>query len=470
MKAAVGVLSSARRQAVFSAFKDEVQMRTCKRMLPVQKALNTRLLCALLLAFTPWAFAASQPSFPNNAWNFVFVPTFEKPTPDSTRLSIEGLNHALLFGQQLTGATAGITTQIRQVYAWSPPIGKKAVPVNDIAILQSIEPFSLLNNFSVNYSQVSAGDAATYNSAASLVSNLLANQPQGIYVIAMPADSINALIPMLPHVDAGMAQPQISNPHQYLVASFANGAVKLAQYQDGLVPKTLYPQLDLTDVRSHSCPQQLKTFSIPKPANSKFQLNSNQTVSFIRHVEAHPTAAFENGNYVCAGQWRALGANKILRDKIGFMPDHILTTNPNDIIACSGTCSYIRPTLTIEPFATEFDRTVEIAQFPWNDAESLAAALFTQNSPFSSTQYQGAKTLVAWEHVHINAAIRYLIGTIYQNPAALKDLPSWDYTDYDSIWTVQIDAAGNLQFSNSCEGIDTALLPSTCPAFTSMKR
>ena len=63
-------------------------------------------------------------------------------------------------------------------------------------------------------------------------------------------------------------------------------------------------------------------------------------------------------------------------------------------------------------------------------------------------------------------AVDYLLGTLYQNPKAVADLPEWNYTDYDSIWTISIDATGNLQFSNSCEGLHSELLPSTCPAFS----
>ena len=34
--------------------------------------------------------------------------------------------------------------------------------------------------------------------------------------------------------------------------------------------------------------------------------NTNETVYMIRHAEAHPMPYFEDGNYIAAGQWRAL--------------------------------------------------------------------------------------------------------------------------------------------------------------------
>jgi len=39
-------------------------------------------------------------------------------------------------------------------------------------------------------------------------------------------------------------------------------------------------------------------------------------------------------------------------------------------------------------------------------------------------------------------------------------------TDYDTIWTVNLDGQGNLTVNNAlCEGIDSALLPDTAPKF-----
>ena len=40
--------------------------------------------------------------------------------------------------------------------------------------------------------------------------------------------------------------------------------------------------------------------------------NTNQTVYLIRHAEAHPTSSFEDGNFVGAGQWRALSLPNFL--------------------------------------------------------------------------------------------------------------------------------------------------------------
>jgi hypothetical protein len=44
--------------------------------------------------------------------------------------------------------------------------------------------------------------------------------------------------------------------------------------------------------------------------------------------------------------------------------------------------------------------------------------------------------------------------------------PKWPDTDYDTIWTVKLDAVGNVTVNNGmCEGIDSGTLPKTPPQF-----
>jgi hypothetical protein len=42
----------------------------------------------------------------------------------------------------------------------------------------------------------------------------------------------------------------------------------------------------------------------------------------------------------------------------------------------------------------------------------------------------------------------------------------WPEADYDTVWTVTLDAQGNLTADNAlCEGIDTTKLPLAAPQF-----
>ena len=78
---------------------------------------------------------------------------------------------------------------------------------------------------------------------------------------------------------------------------------------------------------------QAPPFSIPAngtpltgaPAN----INTNETVYFIRHANAHPTATFSDGNYVAAGQWRALDLVNALKGKVN--PSHVYSMDPAQV-------------------------------------------------------------------------------------------------------------------------------------------
>ena len=422
------------------------------------------LLCALCLqCLTSVAPAAQMPPLNANAWNIVFVQSFESDA-NTNNLSAQGFNHALLFGQLLNTITAGKIADVRGIYSFSPKPKPKSSP-QDMAPLQSIEPFAVLNNRAVTHQLVESGDITTYGSPAYIINGILANQPRGTYIITMQAAMINDTVAELlgPDAPAGSITP--GNYNQYLVLALENGRKSVVVYDDSLTPDKRYPELNLRRTPNYACPEPPVRFTVKKPKSSKYQFNTRQTVYFVRHVEAHPNSTFENGNFVCQGAWRAIGANGILRELMGKDPKNILTTNPTDLIGCDGSCSYIRPALTISPYAIQHGQKLMLAGFQWNDAPTLAASLFTRNTPYSDPAFDQALTLVAWEHGNIDKAIQYLIGDIYANPAALKKLPPWSFTDYDTVWKLETDERGNLTFSNTCEGIDSDSLPGTCPAF-----
>ena len=394
---------------------------------------------------------ADDPPLNGNDWNFVLVPSFEQGRDNN--LSVAGLNASLRFGQTLTSLTAGKLPQVQQVYAltMSAP-GQNA----NMAPLESIQPYALLNYQAVKVQRLNPGGPSVYNSPAYFVQQLLANQPRGIYVMAMPREMLAGVVEGLTGT-----KPQIED-HRYYVVSGQAGALKLAAYADGVVRDAKYPDI-LLPRRSASCPQAPVTIRVRPPAG--LVPYTAQKVLMVRHVEAHPGGNFENGNYVCQGQWRALGANRILLEKLGRRPDAVYTSDPADIIDCGEACSYIRPSLTVAPFAIQHDLPLTLAPFQWEDASDLALALFDRNSPYLQRPASGQTLLVGWEHDHIVKAVQYLLANVYRDPAAAAKLPSWSYTDYDTVWELSTDRDGTLTFRNSCEGIATETLPSTCPAF-----
>ncbi|MDD5057452.1 MAG: hypothetical protein PHQ60_06240 [Sideroxydans sp.] len=412
-----------------------------------------------VLAFSHAALADTMPPLNSNAWNIVFVQSFEA-APKTNNLSVQGFNHALRFGQELNTVTAGKSRDIRQIYSLAAQSAAQ-----DMTSLQSIEPFAVLNNREVTHVLVNSGGISAYNSPAYIINNILGNQPRGSYIMAMSADLINSTVAALSDPTAPATGITPGNYNQYLVLSLENGRTAINVYDDNIRPDTRYPDLHLKPTAHYACPQKPVTFSAKKPDASKYQFNTNQTVYLIRHVEAHPNSAFENGNFVCQGAWRAIGANDILLKKMGGNAKNVLTTNPGNLIGCDGSCSYIRPSLTIAPYAIWHNQQLMLAEFQWNDAPTLATSLFTRNTPYSSVAFDKSTTLVAWEHEHIVEAVQYLFDTVYANPAAAQKIPAWSFTDYDSIWILKTDDKGNITFSNDCEGIDSNALPSTCPAF-----
>ena len=73
--------------------------------------------------------------------------------------------------------------------------------------------------------------------------------------------------------------------------------------------------------------------------------------------------------------------------------------------------------------------------------------------------------LLAWEHDHIPPTVNALIASYFPNGGG-RTAPDWPGNDYDTIWTVTLDSAGNLTVNNAlCEGIDSTALPAACPQF-----
>ncbi|MGA8878680.1 MAG: hypothetical protein WB555_24270, partial [Candidatus Korobacteraceae bacterium] len=67
-----------------------------------------------------------------------------------------------------------------------------------------------------------------------------------------------------------------------------------------------------------------------------------------------------------------------------------------------------------------------------------------------------------WEHDHIPPTINALLQTYHGG----QTVPNWPSDDYDTVWTVKLDAHGNVSVDNAtCEGISTPALPKAPPQF-----
>ncbi len=194
-------------------------------------------------------------------------------------------------------------------------------------------------------------------------------------------------------------------------------------------------------------------------------INKSETVYIIRHAEAHPTPNWDDGNYICAGQWRALDLPIALQGKIS--PTMVYSLDPAQAIAGSTSASgqkdwsYVRPALTVEPYAIANNLPFYLAaDFELSGPDTLASNFFFTGGTLSSQS-----VLLSWEHAHIPTLVNALLASYYTSGTP-PTVPAWASNDYDSIWTVTIDANGNVSVDNNkCEGIVSASLPATCPIF-----
>ena len=178
----------------------------------------------------------------------------------------------------------------------------------------------------------------------------------------------------------------------------------------------------------------------------------------MRHAEAHPTPTWEDGNYVASGQWRSLDLPNALRGKIN--PDQVYSIDPAQITPYGNSgWSYVRPSLTAEPYAIANNLPYHlVSDFELDDVSTVTTN--TINFFFDDPQFSNHKVLLAWEHEHFAP----LVNALLKSYGSSQTVADWASSDYDSIWTVTIDGSGNLTIDNShCEGIDSTKLPTSCP-------
>ena len=193
-------------------------------------------------------------------------------------------------------------------------------------------------------------------------------------------------------------------------------------------------------------------------------INTNETLYIIRHADAHPLRYWTDGNYVCAGQWRALDLPNALRGKIS--PQQVYSSDPAQVSPGTEGFSWsgVAPSLTAEPYAIANN-------LPYGLAASFDSCELGPRQPviFSSpaAQFSNQTVLLAWSYQFIQPTVNALIASYFPHAVPRPPrLPDWPADDYDTIWTVTLDAEGNLTVDNSlCEGIDSAALPATCPQF-----
>ena len=307
-----------------------------------------------------------------------------------------------------------------------------------------------------------------------LVGGIIKANVPGFYVFSAPWETTSPLMSNINKTygyNLNIPESYISPNYVYAISIAPTGSASLVTYNSNLNPPSTYPVLP-SHVASTSCTaQQPFTITATGGINQAIiptGINKNETVYLIRHAEAHPLTGWDDGNYVAAGQWRALYLPIALQGKIN--PTQVYSIDPSQVypdslvIAGASDSSYVRPSLTVEPYAIANN-------LPYYLVSNLEMFDIT-NSPQETSQFfffggtfSNQKILLAWEHGHFPPTIDALLSSYFPS-GATQAAPAWPHNDYDTIWTVTIDVKGNLTVNNAlCEGIDSTQLPVTAPQF-----
>ena len=461
--------------------------------------------------------------------------------PVTTNLTDQGLNRSLQMASYLKQQVLG-GKNVTGIYAVAPMTHlQTANNLPDLAPIGAIQQFAVLNQITLpNFTTptalghsfpINVGYAAGIvlptsvvaplavlpcpscqgldfsNSGGSndaLVDRIVSAKTSGYHVFSAPWETASAMLTNInKRYGSSLAIPSgYAGPNQvYALSITPAGSASLVTFDANLtppkspvvlpaaLPKTLCNVLPTTQPRfsfsikaGQPYSQTLNgvTTSGTVPAVPPKDISTNQTIYMIRHTEAHPITNFDDGNFIAAGQWRALGLADALRGKIS--PDMVYSIDPAQVAGEAGipnTYSYVRTDLTVEPYAIAnklpfylvssfslmdvyVNRAVDIANSP---SVSNATNYFFLGGSFS-----GKKVLLAWEHDHIPPTLNDLFSRYFLNGGApVFSNTFWPFSDFDTVWTIKLDAQGNLTADNAlCEGIDSTILQanfSTAPQF-----
>jgi hypothetical protein len=444
---------------------------------------------------------------------FVVSPDLANQTPgdvnpDTANLTNQGLQRSLLMATYLKTHLLG-TNNITGIYALAPMTHlQTAHNYPDMAAIGFIQQFALLNQITIQGTTANSypintayapGDVpggvvepspyipgaqglafndANGNNVALVTRIINANVP-GFHVFSAPWETISTLLTNIKTAkgyNLNIPASYMGTNYVFVISITPSGDVRLVTFDSKLNPSATYPVLPPPPIVSASCTQQTYfSYTLTGGVNGVVippGANTNQTVYLIRHAEAHPTSSFEDGNFVAAGQWRALSLPNSLPTALRGQtsPNVVYAIDPAQSFALGGgfEVSYIRPSLTVLPYAIANNLPYYlVAGFYIGQATDPSVAQAT--SDFLFTNLAGANLsnqtlLLAWEHEHYPPLITYLL----QSYGGTVPVPAlfWPQTDYDTIWTVKLDARGNLTVDNAlCEGIDSTPLPATAPIF-----
>ena len=365
------------------------------------------LFCAFALSLIAGCGQSAGPIIPNppplpaSNINLIFVvsPDLEYQAtgdvqPDTANLTAQGLQRSLLMAPFLQQDVLG-NNNVTAIYALEPMTHLQTVNgYPDMAALETIQQFDMLNqitttsggpgtvstpgqNFPINVSYAPGSvptGVATPSPAypcpncqgidfndldadnETLLAGIVNANVPGYYVFSAPWEATSAMLAKLNAFrNYGLTLPtSYQSPNLIYAISIApSGDATLVTYNSNVAPTATYPVLPSAPLVPSTC--QATPFSIPATGapltGAPPNINTNETVYFIRHANAHPTATFSDGNYVAAGQWRALDLVNALRGKVN--PSHVYSMDPaqvtNGSVSASDQSYWSHNTLAMTP-------------------------------------------------------------------------------------------------------------------------
>jgi hypothetical protein len=304
-----------------------------------------------------------------------------------------------------------------------------------------------------------------------LLTGILAAQVPGFYVFSAPWETTSALLANINQLE-GYNLPIPSSyrgpNYLYAISVTPSGRASLITYNSSLNPRSSYPAPPSPKpvIRTRCTGQTPFTINVIGGIGGAVipeHININETLYIVRHAEAHPLNDWTDGNYVCSGQWRALDLPNALRGKV--RPDQVYSLDPAQTSPGTEGFSWsaVAPSLTVEPYAIANSLPYDLAaSFNSTDSNSASEFFFTD---LTGGNFSNHTVLLGWSYAQIAPMVNSLISSYFPSggqPVA----PPWPGNDYDTIWTVTLNAVGDLTVNNTkCEGIDSAALPATCPQF-----
>jgi hypothetical protein len=432
--------------------------------------------------------------------------------PDTANLTNQGLQRSLKIATFMRRRVLG-GKNVTGVYALEPMTHLQTASDHpDIAALETIQQFALLNKITVTGAgQTSTGNSFPINASyaspvpsgvatptiscpncqgldfadqgsdnEALVTGIITANVPGFHVFSAPWETTRVLLASINNTEGyNLTLPATyAGPNYIFAISIApSGSARLVSFNTHLNPRSTYPALPSPVPVTTSCIAQPPFPTIRVTGGNggavvPAGINTNQTMYLIRHADAHPVSTFGDGNYVCAGQWRALDLPYVLANALRgkISPQQVYSIDPAQITpgstSASGNSDWsdVAPALTAEPYAIANSLPYDlVTSFQISDSNSgnLASTFF-----FNDGQFSNRTVLLAWHFQQIAPTVNALLGSYFAGGVAPNPAPDWPSTDYDSIWTVTLDASGNVTVDNStCEGIDSATLPATCPQF-----